>query len=328
MSQFKTGIFIGRFQPFHIGHFNCLENMAKTCDQIIILIGSSNVARSIKNPWRFNERVNKILNFLSSKKFNFTKELMFLPLNDHVYNDAAWIAEVKSIVHATAKHDVTLFGHMKDGNFYLKWFPEWKYHEIHSNDEIDATTIRTRMFNENSDELPKTVLADWNYFQKEKKRFENYPYPDTLNFNCSDVILQCLDKVLLIKRKFAPGAGSWALPGGFKNATETFLDCAIRELLEETNVRVPEKVLRGSIISKEMFDSPYRSLGIPRNTFVFHIKINPNDDGSLPRANGNDDAAECEWVDLNDILNGFPLHDDHGGIISKMLGVTPKILTM
>jgi bifunctional NMN adenylyltransferase/nudix hydrolase len=177
------------------------------------------------------------------------------------------------------------------------------------------------MFDLKDPDMPATVQDDWAFYQKEKVTFGNYPFPETLNFNCSDAILECQGHVLLIQRKFAPGRGAWALPGGFRNQRETFLDCAIRELIEETNVRVPEKVLRGSIVKTELFDDPSRSFGIPRNTMAVYMRINPNPDFSLPRANGADDAALCKWVPLTDALNTIQMYDDHKDILSKVTGV-------
>lgn len=41
-------------------------------------------------------------------------------------------------------------------------------------------------------------------------------------------------KILLIKRKNEPAKGEWALPGGFVNETEEFLDTALKKLETET----------------------------------------------------------------------------------------------
>jgi bifunctional NMN adenylyltransferase/nudix hydrolase len=179
------------------------------------------------------------------------------------------------------------------------------------------------MFETEDSEMPSTVLDDYKYYQKENALFANYPFPETLNFNCSDAVLECQGHILLIRRKWAPGRGAYALPGGFRNRQESFLDCAIRELQEETNVRVPEKVLRGSIVKTELFDDPKRSFGIPRNSLAVYMRINPDPDGKLPRANGADDAAECKWIPLTDALNRIELYDDHKAIISKVTGVMP-----
>jgi len=53
------------------------------------------------------------------------------------------------------------------------------------------------------------------------------------------------------------------------------------------------------------------------------MRINPDPDGKLPRANGADDAAECKWIPLTDALNRIELYDDHKAIISKVTGVMP-----
>ena len=316
----KTGIFIGRFQPIHQGHIHALGIASSQVDKLYILVGSANACRSIKNPWTFQERSDMIRSKMWS---NHITNFEVIPLNDHPYNDTQWINDVRATVEHYRMGTPTLFGHMKDGNDYLKWFPDWKFRDIEAQHSINATDVRRKMFETESPELAKTVRDDYEFYRKETERFANYPFPETLNFNCSDAVLECQGHVLLIRRKFAPGAGAWALPGGFRNANETFLDCAIRELQEETNVRIPEKVLRGSIVKTELFDSPKRSFGILRNTMAVYMRVNPDPDGSLPRANGADDAAECKWVSLTDALNNLELYDDHAAIISKVTGVMP-----
>ena len=316
----KTGIFIGRFQPAHSGHIHALGLAASQVDKLYILIGSANACRSIKNPWTYYERTSMLRLKLHARGIN---NIEFVPLNDHPYNDTQWIADVR----ATAEHfkmgTPTLFGHMKEGNNYLKWFPDWKFRDIEAQYNVNATHIRQTMYETHDSAMPKTVHDDFKYYEKEKVTFANYPFPETLNFNCADAVIECQGHVLLIRRKFAPGAGAWALPGGFKNRDESFLDCAVRELQEETNIRVPEKVLRGSIVKTQLFDSPKRSFGIPRNTLAVYFRINPDPNGSLPRANGADDAAECQWFPITQVLNTLELYDDHAAIISTVTGVAP-----
>lgn len=320
MLQTKTGIFIGRFQPAHQGHIHALGIASSQVDKLYIFIGSANVCRSIKNPWTFQERSNMLRAKLHANRItNFE----IIPLNDYRYSDTQWMSDVRATIEHYNMGSPILFGHIKDGNDYLKWFPELKFKSIEAQYKINATQIRKEMFESNDPDMPETVKDDYKFYQKETDLFKNYPFPETLNFNCSDAILECQGHVLLIQRKFSPGRGAWALPGGFRNQRETFLDCAIRELQEETNVRVPEKVLRGSIVKTELFDDPSRSFGIPRNTLAVYMRISPNPDGSLPRANGADDAALCKWIPLTDALNNIEMYDDHKDIISKVTGVMP-----
>ena len=316
----KSGIFIGRFQPVHQGHVHALGIAASQVDKLFILVGSANQCRSIRNPWTYQERSQMLRVKLHAAG---VRNYEILPLNDYRYSNTQWMSDVRATAESQNMGTPTLFGHTKDGNDYLRWFPDWKYKDVEAQYNVNATSIREQMFKDNDPLMPQTVKADYEFYQKEQKLFANYPFPETLNFNCSDAILECQGHVLLIQRKFAPGAGAWALPGGFRNQRETFLDCAIRELMEETNVRVPEKVLRGSIVKTELFDDPSRSFGIPRNTMAVYMRVNPNPDFSLPRANGADDAALCKWVPLTDALNTIQMYDDHKDILAKMTGVNP-----
>lgn len=54
----KTGIFIGRFQPFHEGHRKCIERILETCDRVVILLryGKEND----QNPFSREERASQI----------------------------------------------------------------------------------------------------------------------------------------------------------------------------------------------------------------------------------------------------------------------------
>lgn len=323
----KIGILIGRFQvpEPHEGHRFLINRILERCDDLIILVGSANRARSIKNPFTFMERSSAILNSFPDKE----QRIWVVPLNDYLYNDSQWMADVAATIQYTVNQipkmdnnvQLTLFGHYKEGNNYLKWFPQMKYENIDSDIELSGTEVRRMTLSK----LPQCVQDDYAYFDKEAAKFVMYPYPETLNFNCGDAIVECLGHILLIERGAAPGAGTWALPGGHKNRNETFFDCAIRELYEETNLRVPEKVVRGSVLSTRLFDSPVRSNGIPRNTLAVHIRVQPDTDGTLPRARGADDAVKARWVSIEKALNEYRLFDDHADIISEMTGVKPLI---
>lgn len=320
----KFGVFIGRFQPLHIGHVAVITEALKQVDRLIVFFGSANQVASIRNPFSYRQRADMLTEIL---KANPNKgKLIHAPLNDFKYNDAAWISQVKAnvntIVDMFGNQDdsIVLFGNTKPDTDYLKWFPGWSYKEINTPFTISATDIREKMF-ETRDPSVAHVQADWDFYTMERSKFKNYPYPETLNFNCADAVVTCLGHVLLIKRKFAPGAGCWALPGGFKNRNETFKQCAIRELFEETNIRVPQKVVEGSIKATKLYDAPDRSFGIPRNTLAVHIDLAPDADGKLPRANGADDAAECKWVDIMEAVKEMPLYDDHRDILEDLLGI-------
>lgn len=324
----KFGFLIGRFQThvIHQGHRELLQQSAQNCDHLIVLLGSANMPPSPKNPFSFKQRKWMISDFLNRLDIPYT----ILPLNDYKYNDSQWISDVNLCVETVVSYDsflnrakITLFGHQKEDTNYLDWFPQYDKMLFQTKTDISGTQVRNDALKNVPEVFPNSVLDDLTFYEKEKIRFADYPFKETLNFNCADAVVTCSGHILLIRRKFAPGAGSWALPGGFKNANETFLQCALRELDEETNIRVTEKVLLGSVVKSELFDSPTRSYGVPRNTLAVWFDIKPNPDGSLPRANGGDDAQETKWFQISDAMNTIAMYDDHKSIVSKMTGINP-----
>ena len=66
----KTGIYLGRFQPFHLGHKNIFLKTLKKDGQVAILVMDSYKFNK-KNPFTFNEVKKKILKELNEYKDKF-----------------------------------------------------------------------------------------------------------------------------------------------------------------------------------------------------------------------------------------------------------------
>ena len=67
----------------------------------------------------------------------------------------------------------------------------------------------------------------------------DYKYPrPAVTADCVVITQEAEPRVLLVKRGFEPFKGCWAFPGGFMNMDETTEQCAVRELEEETGVRI------------------------------------------------------------------------------------------
>src|SRR4051812_40406033 len=113
-------------------------------------------------------------------------------------------------------------------------------------------------------------------------------------------------RVLLIKRKKDPFAGSWAFPGGFVDAGERLIDAAYRELKEETGLVV------GGVEQLYTAGDPGRD---PRGWTVsvaYLVRVNP--DELKPVA--ADDAAEVKWFRVDKPPR---LAFDHAMILKRAL---------
>ena len=160
-----------------------------------------------------------------------------------------------------------------------------------------------------------TLRAEYQMIKKYKEAWKAAPFPPT--FMTVDAVVVQSGHILLVKRGDMPGKGLWALPGGFLNQEETMLDGAIRELKEETKIKVPVPVLKGSIKGSKTFDAPNRSSRGRTITQAFFIDLGV---GDLPKVKGSDDAEKAFWVPFNKVKQE-KMFEDHFAIIDYFLNI-------
>lgn len=99
------------------------------------------------------------------------------------------------------------------------------------------------------------------------------------------------DHVLLVRRRMAPEAGKWALPGGFMDAGEMPEPALRRELQEETGLEVEIGALLGSFA---LTDANDKVVGIVL-AYEATIPGSPLHADGLPQGVAGDDAGEATW---------------------------------
>jgi bifunctional NMN adenylyltransferase/nudix hydrolase len=343
--KYKVGVYIGRFQPIHLGHLETIEVMAKTCEKIIISIGSSNRPKTIENPWTQHERELMIRASVSDYLPKFDSErIRFQHVNDYMYNDNKWAAETYSSAlmnGATQSKDTCLFGFFKDdSSYYLTMYPQWDLHRVVNYRNLNATDIREDMFinkslsAESLDKMtPSTIKSVNAYIAQELERkdnlFDEYNYrlgyksawktaPYAPTFTTVDALVVKSGHVLLVQRGRNPGKGLFALPGGFLNPGEYIKNGIIRELKEETRLKVSKEELemRRDANPITVFDHPKRS---KRGRTITHVGLIDLGNGQLPEIKADDDAAEVHWVPLSLVHKmSDKMFEDHFDIIVSL----------
>ncbi len=66
--QPNTGIFPGRFQPFHLGHLAAIKQMLNKVDRLVIVIGSTSENFLPDNPFTAGERLQMVESALQEAK--------------------------------------------------------------------------------------------------------------------------------------------------------------------------------------------------------------------------------------------------------------------
>ena len=138
-----------------------------------------------------------------------------------------------------------------------------------------------------------------------------YPRP-AVTADCVVMTKEANPHVLLIERGFEPFKGRWAFPGGFMNMDETAEQCAIRELDEETGLKV-SSVRQIGAYSKVDRDPRGRTI-----TVAYLATIE-----APAKVRGQDDAAKAEWFPIDALP---PLAFDHDDIMKDALSLFTHLL--
>jgi bifunctional NMN adenylyltransferase/nudix hydrolase len=237
------------------------------------------------------------------------------------------------------KHNIALAGMYKDAtSYYISSFPQWDNSiaitpDQNEGDILSATKIRKQFFNGESGyikDMPQGSLtamehvlknedftrlyADWKYENSYEAIYGKGPH------NTVDACIVEAGHVLLIQRGKEYGHGLWAMPGGFMNRRERILDAMLRELNEETEIKVPVKVLKGSIVHKENYDDPYRSNRSHIMTTAFRINLEHHKE--FPKVQGCDDAMDAKWIPISQIPSMKEvMFEDHYDMLDDLLGL-------
>jgi len=89
-------LFLGRFQPFHLGHLKVIKNILAECDEIIIAVGSATFNYLEKSPFTAGERVWMIHESLKEAKIDM--ERVYIIPYPNIENNALWVFHLRSLL--------------------------------------------------------------------------------------------------------------------------------------------------------------------------------------------------------------------------------------
>jgi bifunctional NMN adenylyltransferase/nudix hydrolase len=357
INKYDLAVLIGRFEPWHIGHYSNLKYTIENCSRnILIVVGSSFQPRTIKNPFTFDERKSMIE--ASINEIDPTVTCTIVPQRDYFYEETKWVHEIQTkiqdayksfgymdlITETSQGKNICLVGHDKDkSSYYLSLFPSYSVVDpggfvTLGDRKLNATQIREMLFNQGplfaKSAVPestyqiitdfvntaehKSLVKEYEFIQRYKQQWENSPYPPS--FNTVDAVVVQGGHILLVKRLAEPGRGLWALPGGFVDPDETLETAMIRELKEETRISVPLPIIKSNITHRRQFDHPKRSLRGRTFSEAFLIELPLDHQCQLARVKGSDDAEKAQWFTISEALGmSEQLFEDHHSIISMLV---------
>ena len=152
----KRGIYVGRFQPFHMGHLHAITEILKEVDELIIVIGSAQYSHKITNPFTAGERLFMVRRALEEAGIA-ESHVWIVPVPDaHLH--MMWVS---SVVGFTPKFNVAYSNEPLTRRLFLEAGYDVRAIRFYERNLYSSTLIRERMVkNQGWKELvPKSVAA-------------------------------------------------------------------------------------------------------------------------------------------------------------------------
>ncbi|MDD3303977.1 MAG: adenylyltransferase/cytidyltransferase family protein [Clostridia bacterium] len=193
MKQYDTGLIIGRFQHFHLGHQALVGRALQLCDKVLILVGPSEEHGTYRDPYLVSTRIEVITTVYNDKSDAIiVKEIPNLMRKEDIMNQ--WgnyvLGKANSYLHQMPS--LIVYG---DDEYRSKWFQEEDLKGIaqlvipRSKIPISATLLREALVRDDfgywSKFVDKKIYGMYHRLREELLTTESYQemYQNILNGN-------------------------------------------------------------------------------------------------------------------------------------------------
>ncbi len=131
------GFYIGRFQPYHNGHHNMVDNIAEEVDELVLGIGSAGDSHSRHDPFTAGERIMMITKSL----VDYDLVTYAVPIED-LDRNSVWVSHVQSM---SPDFDVAYSNNPLVIRLFEEAGVEVRQSPMFSRDVLEGTEVRDRM---------------------------------------------------------------------------------------------------------------------------------------------------------------------------------------
>jgi nicotinamide-nucleotide adenylyltransferase len=152
----KRGLYVGRFQPFHLGHLAAIRGILKDVEELVIVVGSAQYSHNLDNPFTAGERLTMIRMALEEAKIDL-RRIWIVPVPD-VHLHMMWVSALEGyaphfdVVYSNDPLTRRLF---TEAHYKVKRIP------FYERRTYSSTLIREKMLKGGNWEetVPKSVAA-------------------------------------------------------------------------------------------------------------------------------------------------------------------------
>jgi nicotinamide-nucleotide adenylyltransferase len=132
-------LYVGRFQPFHLGHLEILKRILNEYYEVIIIVGSAQHSHTVENPFTAGERIQMITETLDEE--GISKRIYIIPIDD-INRHAIWVTHIESL---TPAFDAVISNESLTARLFREAGYTVKNTELLSREKWSGTEIRKRM---------------------------------------------------------------------------------------------------------------------------------------------------------------------------------------
>jgi ADP-ribose pyrophosphatase YjhB (NUDIX family) len=119
------------------------------------------------------------------------------------------------------------------------------------------------------------------------------------------VLVMEAGKLLLVKRVMAPEIGKWSIPAGYLDAGEDPRETAVKEVFEETNLRVEIGDLVDVYFNRDAVTMGGASIFILYQATLLGGELRAGDDASAAKFFGPDELPELAFTSTLDVVESI-----------------------
>lgn len=150
----NRGLYVGRFQPFHLGHLDAIKYALKEVEELVVVIGSAQYSHNANNPFTAGERLVMVRQALLEAGVDYSK-LWIMPVPD-VHLHMLWVSAVEGY---TPKFNVLFSNEPLTKRLFMEAGYEVKTIPLFDRKVYRSTFVREKMIEDDSwkEFVPKSV---------------------------------------------------------------------------------------------------------------------------------------------------------------------------
>jgi len=152
----NRGLYVGRFQPFHLGHLDAIKHVLKEVDELVIVIGSAQYSHNANNPFTAGERLVMVRQSLLESEVD-DSIFWIVPVPD-VHLHMLWVSAVEGY---TPKFNVVYSNEPLTKRLFMEAGYEVKTIPLFERKVYTSTVVREKMVKDDSwiELVPKSIAV-------------------------------------------------------------------------------------------------------------------------------------------------------------------------